>query len=132
MSVELTVFDPSDLEALDCRPVHQNIKDAAMPMLREVARWRVGLARTVVAESGQVLACAGIVPGTGEAWAFVDKDARRYALALVRAARQTLTEWGKPVYATVDNADPQAVRLAEAIGFRFHGGRKWVYDPSAS
>jgi hypothetical protein len=131
MNAELCPFDPADLAALECRPVHEKIKAAVLAHPTFKAAARLGYARTLVSETGRVVACAGILAGNDEAWAFIASDARRHTRSILRAAKDGLTAYGRPVYARVNGDDLPAVRLAEAIGFRPHRGVMWVYDPSS-
>lgn len=87
-----------------------------------VALWdaveRQGRSITLLVD-GRVVMCGGVVeyePGKFEAWASVDKDGRRHALAIHRTARDVMS------------AALETCRSIRALVVKdgFHEGHKWV------
>jgi hypothetical protein len=89
-----------------------------------------GPGRTLEADDGTVLACAGITliwPGLGEAWLLVKPEvARRYRVTLYKAIVEGLREMIaayhlRRVQAVVIAGFPEGERLAAHLGFTEEG-----------
>lgn len=132
MSVEFTLFEPSDLR-------HIRVRECFEPDLAFLLGAHEAAFRTVMNEYawtgwssyGQAIACCGILE-TGEAWAFVDPEmASSEVLPVHRKVKavlkQHLLDKG-PVAATVNNKLDVAARWAYSLGFKKVGmGTLWVY-----
>lgn len=127
-------FGLSDLCQLEVQGVHK-------PVLPAV--WSMGLHLDVLLGPwswtawdayGRPVACIGILPN-GYVWAFLAPDLKRNMVAITRGCRDIMDAHVAakgPVYASIDDGYPEAVRWAKLLGFKRAWRNKWRYDGSTT
>lgn len=133
MTVKNCEFTPDDLNNIEPRAVYAPIHRLALTL---TAKIDPRYTRTVVADTGQILAIAGVVrnatrPNAWEAWAFVAEDIHpRHRLGLVRAIRALLKEHNCAIFADTHRTDARAIRFAKACGFERVSNGGWIANIS--
>lgn len=90
---------------------------------------------TVLDGDGYPILCAGTYEcaNGGVSWTFFHDEMRRDMRACVRIVKQYAQKFmaltDKPIYVTVDNSHPDAVRWVKLIGFRQKKGGIWWVHP---
>ena len=137
MTVELLPFERADLELLEPR---EELAAGRDMVLRYGLEWvyEGPYAYTLWHVSGVPLACAGVIPSTWEAWAFLGRQIDTWSAYLFTryTAQYGLRPWvrdtGLPAIAYVDPAVSDAVKWVRVLGFEptdewKNSKRKWKF-----
>jgi hypothetical protein len=126
VKIEFREFWLSDLYALDIQDRHKDILAQTIGSVFSLQAVSAADWAWTCLVDGKVKACIGAT--RGEIWAFLGKDLKRAAPAMVKYAVRFLKErGGGPYRAWVDKNHPNAIRLVKLIGFRPENAGYWVY-----
>lgn len=125
--IQVRRFDPADLALLEAQP--NQVESLSRLQNKEDLAQGLGFpfAATVWTPYGVPVVCAGIRPNH-VAWTYLAVNMKRWMVPSVRAMAHVLMEYTRqvgPVWATIDEIQPNRVRLARALGFK-PDGERWV------
>jgi hypothetical protein len=125
--IQVRRFDPADLALLEVQPNQAQSLCRLQDKTAIVQGLGLPFAATIWTPYGVPVACAGILPNH-VAWAYLAADMRKWMIPTVRAGERVFAEYIRvvgPAWATIDETQPNRVRLARALGFA-PDGERWV------
>lgn len=124
------IFAPPDLVSLSLQPQQKQIFVATTQYAEALAN--AGPAYTVYTESGELLACLGLMyqwEGYSKAYAFLGEHAGVHMLRLTRRIREWLdARPERRIDCAVDANFLQAHRWAKLCGFKYEGPLEKYFD----